>query len=495
MRLVDGGARFVAGRSRATLRAVADVTQGTDAIAELARMWKRYEGDPDGAIRAITETAAHALNVRRAGVWLLAEEQSELTCVDLFDSHDRRHTSGTVVRASEYPRYFGALLGEDPIAASDAHADPRTSEFSPTYLAPANIGALLDAPIRTGMRLVGVLCHEHVGGSRRWETSEIKDAAFLASLASLTLELRSRAKREALLAATLESTAEGIFAADESRVLAFNQRFLDIWRLDSRAMRSLDEVRDYIERRTVETRLVRAADEALAGAAGHVVNVLEIVDEIELDDGRVLERCSRPQKLGNRVIGRVWSFRDVTAQRRAEAALRANEAKMRDLATRDELTGLWNRRHILDQLQRELESKIPLCVALVDLDHFKRINDEHGHLVGDSVLRDFAQQLREHFRASDHVGRYGGEEFLVVLRDARSEAAHRLLESFRSTFRDRTFVPRYTFSAGVAEHPADGEDTVALLSRADVRLYEAKRLGRDRTVTRIDMRSSTGAPT
>lgn len=458
--------------------------QSVDAIAELARIWKRYEGDPEGAVRAITETASKALKTARASVWLLAEDASEMTCVDLYDAGEQRHSSGVVLKAVDFPAYFAAMLEEETIAAEDAHTDARTSEFSASYLTPLGIGSMLDAPIRTGLRLVGVLCHEHIGGPRVWGLGERKDAAFLASLASLTLELKNRAMREALLAATLESTGEGILASDDTRVLAFNQRFLDMWKLDAKSMRSFEGVRSYIAARTSLSGLVSQANEAFAGEAG------ETIDVLELDDGRVFERSSRPQLMGKQVVGRVWSFRDITAQRRAEAALRASEAKMRDLAIRDGLTGLFNRRHVLelldDAIARALVVGERVSVGLVDLDHFKKINDELGHLVGDAVLRDFGQQLSARFRASDHVGRYGGEEFLVVLRGANTAAAIRIFEELRAGFRTREYgeLPRYTFSVGVAELGMDGADATELLARADVRLYEAKRLGRDRTVGR-----------
>ena len=457
--------------------------QSPDAISELARIWKRYEGDPDGAIHAITETAARALGVARASVWLLSEDASDMTCVDLYEAAEHRHSSGVVLRAVDFPIYFAAMLEEETIAAADAHTDPSTLEFSKPYLAPLGIGAMLDAPIRTGLRLVGVLCHEHIGGVRVWGLGERKDAAFLASLASLTLELKHRAMREALLAATLESTGEGILASDDSRVLAYNQRFLDMWKLDAKSMRSFEGVRAYIAARTALSGLVGAANEAFAGADG------ESVDVLELDDGRVFERSSRPQLMGKQVVGRVWSFRDITAQRRAEAALRASEAKMRDLAIRDGLTGLFNRRHVLellnDAIARSLESGERLSIGLVDLDFFKKVNDELGHLVGDAVLRDFAKQLTQRFRGTDHIGRYGGEEFLVVLRGANTGAAARIFDEVRRGFAGRDFgeTPRYSFSAGIAELGVDGSDAMELVGRADLRLYEAKRLGRDRTVS------------
>ena len=464
--------------------AVSVVPAGTDAIAELARIWRRYEGDPDGAIRAITETAASALDVGRASVWLLDVDRDELTCTDLYDTTTGTHSSGVVLKSSQYPGYFAALAAEETLAADDAHADPRTCEFSESYLRPLGIGAMLDAPIRTGLRLVGVLCHEHIGGARTWTATEQKDAAFLGSLASLTLELKNRAIREALLAATLESTGEGILACDDQRVLAFNKRFVDMWKLDLESLRDVATVRAHIAKNTDPlSSLASNANEMFIGVDGETVDVLELLD------GRVFERWSRPQLVQNEIVGRVWSFRDITAQRKAEAALRASEAKMRDLAIRDGLTGLYNRRHIFEQLEEAIRRSLAdgehLTVALIDIDHFKKINDNLGHLAGDAVLRDFARHLDQRLRGSDLVGRYGGEEFVIVLRGAPAEAARKVLEQVRRALGDRpenAELPRYTFSAGVAALGVDGGTPTEILAKADERLYEAKRAGRDRIV-------------
>lgn len=165
-------------------------------------------------------------------------------------------------------------------------------------------------------------------------------------------------------------------------------------------------------------------------------------------------------------------------------ALRANLAEQ---ATRDSLTGLHNRRYLLGVLRTDavrVTAGIPFSLALVDLDHFKRINDTHGHGAGDQVLVRAAQVLAGAVRPGDVVARYGGEEFVVVFRGLRLDEAGRRTDALRELLRGTRIEVNgkplsVTFSAGVAQfEPA--RDIEGLLRTADEALYEAKRLGRDR---------------
>jgi diguanylate cyclase (GGDEF)-like protein len=172
-------------------------------------------------------------------------------------------------------------------------------------------------------------------------------------------------------------------------------------------------------------------------------------------------------------------------------------ARLKELASRDELTGLHNRRHLMEALGQQQERaeryREPFALCILDIDHFKRINDAHGHGVGDEALRGFAERLRAHMRRMDviaraeldsTVGRYGGEEFLLLLPYAEAASARSCVERLRAAMQVDSFhtsagALTITFSAGIA-HYRVGESITEMITRADEALYRAKRAGRDR---------------
>lgn len=164
--------------------------------------------------------------------------------------------------------------------------------------------------------------------------------------------------------------------------------------------------------------------------------------------------------------------------------LRSALAEVERLATSDELTGLPNRRSIKLHLERSLalssRNVAPTCIAILDIDHFKAINDELGHAQGYVVLREFARLAGSGLRATDLLGRWGGEEFLLLLPGGCDGMAC-VLERVRAGVRDGCSTARpVTFSAGIAQHQP-GETLDELLARADSALYRAKASGRDRS--------------
>jgi two-component system cell cycle response regulator len=172
--------------------------------------------------------------------------------------------------------------------------------------------------------------------------------------------------------------------------------------------------------------------------------------------------------------------------------LRSTVTSAVELAIKDPLTGLHNRRyldaHLDSELARAAQTGRPVCILAFDIDHFKGINDAHGHESGDDVLRDFADRLRKGVRGIDLVARYGGEEFLLVMPETDAAFAGAVAERLRSDVEKVPFVTRsghaipVTVSIGIAEWKGPSDTSEALLRRADLALYAAKRTGRNRVV-------------
>ncbi|MBQ0960114.1 GGDEF domain-containing protein [Ideonella sp. 4Y11] len=177
----------------------------------------------------------------------------------------------------------------------------------------------------------------------------------------------------------------------------------------------------------------------------------------------------------------------------SEWAADLNEQRLLELAGTDVLTGLRNRRALLQSLAGEValarRSQRPLCLAVLDLDHFKSINDQHGHAAGDQVLREFSALMRSELRAYDTCGRLGGEEFVVLMPDTDLAQALASIDRLRATLAHRPLAwidesVELTVSAGVASLADTSDaDGASLLRAADEALYQAKRDGRNRVRT------------
>ncbi len=175
------------------------------------------------------------------------------------------------------------------------------------------------------------------------------------------------------------------------------------------------------------------------------------------------------------------------------AAISARAVRARYLQRfllRDSLTGLLNHQAVEEELAREFARaerlQQPLSIAIIDIDHFKRVNDSYGHLIGDQVLRSFARLLQQRLRQSDLIGRHGGEEFLVALPNTSLIEARTLIDGLRSSFAAlQHYGPngmfRVTFSAGIAGYPQH-RSQIGVMQAADAALYQAKRNGRNRVI-------------
>lgn len=203
--------------------------------------------------------------------------------------------------------------------------------------------------------------------------------------------------------------------------------------------------------------------------------------------------------------GTMVTLRDSTAQAETQARLQAMNAdlhervlqveelqeELREQAIRDPLTGLFNRRYLDATLEREIgrarREGYPVSIVMIDIDFFKRVNDEHGHPAGDQVLRFLGAQLRAGLRTGDIACRYGGDEFLLVLPNTRVVSARARAEEWRTTVHDSSVYwmewhEPTTLSLGVASFPEHGSTDEEVMAAADAALYAAKEGGRNRTV-------------
>lgn len=179
--------------------------------AALLGLTKTDHPDLNAALEAYTTVASQTLQVERVSIWLFSPHRQAIQCICQYHSSPKKFDAGQVLTADEYPRYFETLEQSRSIAAGTARQDPRTSEFTDSYLEPFGITSMLDVPIRLHGKEIGIVCHEHVGTEREWTLEEQAFAGTIADLVSLSFENQEHAKAERALKesqATLHSFVE-----------------------------------------------------------------------------------------------------------------------------------------------------------------------------------------------------------------------------------------------------------------------------------------------
>jgi PAS domain S-box-containing protein len=301
-------------------------------------------------MRQITEADAQAMKVERVSIWFFNDDDSAITCEDLYTLTGGTHASGLRIEASQYPRYFAALRESRTIAATDACGDAATSEFAEGYLRPLGISSMLDAPVRLHGRIVGVVCHEHIGPMRAWLPEEQDFAASIADMVSLAMEAVERRRAEDALGRSeeefrqlVENVPIGIYrSTPEGKMLMANPtmvRMLGYDSLEDLAQQNLDSESSvhgyrravYKERIEREGRIV-GLESVWTRSDGSLIHVRENARAIFDEQGRAkyyegtIEDITE-QKWASEALKQEAEFRRATIERASEGLCVCHETK------------------------------------------------------------------------------------------------------------------------------------------------------------------------
>jgi diguanylate cyclase (GGDEF)-like protein/PAS domain S-box-containing protein len=444
---------------------------------------------PEAAFDRLTSLAARILNVPMVLVTLIdAERQWFKSTVGFSDTETQRDTAFCA----------HAILADIPLVVSDAHEDPRFAD-NPYVLGSPHIRFYAGAPLRTpdGFRL-GTFCALD-SKPRALSEPDKKLLEDLAALAMDELELRRVSRALASHTTALETALR-----DAERHRRLFERIAHttpevIYVFDLELQRNVYVNRDGADQLGYSAEQMEALGSRFLPSIMHPEDLPKVLatqatfDTIG-DDERVehiyrvknsagMYRWMRAHEnvFSRRPDGRAKEILGVATD---ITALKESQMKLAALSITDELTGVPNKRAFRQRLEQLLEEarrgrKFVLCLA--DVDHFKRVNDEHGHPMGDKVLATVAKTLADHVRKVDHVARYGGEEFAVLFVDVDLAAALTLAERLRYSVAAVSDPLRVTASFGVAQATPESS-AASLLKAADTALYQAKHAGRNRVV-------------
>ena len=450
-------------------------------LVELAHNKTLFWGNLNLAIREITEAAARTLDIAQVSVWLYDEKKTHLSCVDLYQRNDCRHSEGLDLRIPESPSYINAIEQGNIILVSDVFADTRTQGYSDSYYLRYGIGSTLDVPILVSGHTVGVVCHEHMGGQREWKADEQSFAGSIADLISLSIEVSERRKAES----HLRIRTSAMNAATDQIVITDIQGRVDF--VNPSFERETGFTLGEIEGKLADFLTSDKHDPAFySNLWNTILDGKTWHGEITLyrrDGNTVVEDVTiTPIKNENGTVERFIAIkRNVTEKK-------LYERQLDHLAHHDHLTGLPNRLLFCDRLTQCLvnaeRQDAMLAVLFLDLDRFKLVNDSLGHSIGDLLLKAAAERLQDCLRDADTIARMGGDEFTAILSDITSPndvaaVTRRLCDAISAPFLLEGQELFVTASIGVSLYPNDGTDVEALVKNADSAMYRAKEKGRN----------------
>lgn len=453
-------------------------------LLHLSRTLNTGGGDLSTTLAEICRHCAETLDSTRASVWLLSPDHSAMICRTFHDRRAPDAEFSATIRRSDFPAYFDALLNERVIAAADAMAHAATRELDRSYLVPNDIRAMLDVPLGPAGNRIGVLCHEVVGETRRWTAEEESFATAAGDLVTLAIESHQRwlADQELRLAGLVfEAAAEAILICDrENRIVAANSAFSTVTGY---------AVLDVLGRTPAMFKSGRH-DSSFYAAMWQQINAegkwLGEIWDRRKDGTEYPKRLSITRVLDESggVANYIAVFNDIAREKE-------DQEQLRFIAYHDVMTRLPNRVNAEAELARQLERAPPaaggLALMSFELDRFKRIISSFGHGIGDRLLREVAERLREILPQRAHLARWNGATFIAILgpeadAGAAVAVAQRCIDGFCAAFRAGDAELRFSLSIGIALHPEHGTASGDLIKNAMTALGHAKDNGGNRYV-------------
>jgi diguanylate cyclase (GGDEF)-like protein len=505
-----------------------------DALSEILEACRRLSQilDPDSLCAALADIIKKKFATRKLAIFVYGRTEKKLTPV---------FSEGPGNLHFQIPRNNGSLWksisGGEPFAFSD---DAGKSLFPDDFqkLSLAGLPSQLWVPLGKGDELTGLVA---IGARKNNQPFDVDDRYFLQQLSAHaavclnTCRLYGKRQKEKddlnktiqnlsllysigkamnyisdlknLLQFILSQAVE-VTAAEKGSLMLYD---LETDRLNIRVLAGMEDTafQEKVNNNEIECRSFKPGE----GIAGRVYMTAKpiVVNNIKDDDvfidsenSYVRSIACIPMIVYNEVIGVInvtnkphgkeFTDEDVEMLKAVadQAAVAINKAQLWDMAVTDSLTGLYVRRYFMVKLHEELHRaeryKNILSIVMADLDRFKNINDTYGHDAGDRILKAIGKFLQQNIRDVDVVGRYGGEEFVIMIPEAANDAARNLSERLRKNLSQMKFedLPPITISLGIATYPYDGKDAEDLIKKADAAMYAAKRAGRNQVAKYSD---------
>ena len=445
-----------------------------DLILRLARHKYSQHNSLQEAAELITRNACDIYQIDAASLWNLEDHQ--LVPISAYQRESQAYVTQEVIDASIFPDYLEALHTSRSIDAQNANRDPRTRELAANLFSdPTN--AMLDASIRIDGQVIGVLCLEQIGKTRVWKADEI---AFAGELADQFAQVINNHNRR---------TATNALHLFQRAVEQSANAFLLV---------NCDGVVEYVN--PSFTAITQYSSEEVQGHKLSELPALENLSDLLFDAHSSLsngnswqgEFKSRRKNLepywGQMSISKVYGdnrelthyigiYEDITESKLAQQ-------RIERLAYTDNLTSLGNRPAFIRNLDERFarDSTTQVCLLLVDIDNFKRINDSLGHQTGDKLLISLARRLRNSLSPDDNLARFASNEFAVLLDNTNLEIGQQTASQLLMTLDKPMFVDNQlisvTGSVGVACAPLHGLDPQTLMRNAGLALHKAKANGK-----------------